>query len=957
MSDPIYLLPSTPNSPAAPPIHILTNGKANIGSNNNAIITSSNPIINSCKLGIGSTDVSGNMNNYGVYYTDGVSATQIAAETTINRPAQGKPGYVRYNSTTFLIEYWNTNTNSWVAIAEPTPNVVNISPSYVPEDSSFNYTVTGMNFTQFSSITFIGNVDNLVYIPYGGTVYVSPTTLQARNSLAMSNASNNTAFYVKVTNTDSGLSGQSITPLVSFNTGPQWTTASGANLGTGVTNQTYTTGTTPISAMVATDIDNPVTYAYTSAPSTVTGNVLLDSTTGKLYNQMPTALNDVLNYDFIAQATDASGSLSVPRTFSFRVVPTSYTLTSPTGSITTGYFTPNSYGSSGLLIPYVPGATTTGFAYTITFDTDVSLNILLKGGDGGGGYQYNQTSQALGPLGGGGAWAYSQFNFTKNTQYKLLIGGGGLTRGPQTTPGDYVNGGGGLAGNLGFGGQGGGYSGLFNTSVTHGNSLLVAAGGGGGAYEVYFYSAQLGPTGTSNVVVCGPTNGGSGGDLIGIDGLTSNSFSGQSAVGTSGTSGSSGGSGGTQSAGGAGGSGGGGAGAALIGGNCGASGDGGGGGGGGSGYYGGGSGTGANPGSSGAGGSSYISAASLNALVIGGIPTTSVQTNGQNGYAYLYYSLNNAVVLTRISGGALPTPTTVNSSYCYSFIAVAGVTTTYTFTINYPVVMGYLCVAGGGGGGGNGGGGGGGGGLLQGTTLVTAGTNITITVGAGGAASATGAVGNSGINSSISGGITSTITSIGGGGGGTNDGSGGGAKTGGSGGGGGSDNGSALRLSCAGNIGTQGQGYPGGFGMHISGSLLGGGGGGGAGGCGSNLGPQDYNSNSPVVSDGGTGGKGLTSWITGSPPVGYAGGGGGGMNSNTVYGRASGWGGGGTSSNLFGAGNGGGGGGPGSGGSNKAPTAGTNNTGGGGGGGEHPNTQIGAAGGSGIVVIRVPRFW
>jgi len=924
-----------------------------------------NTILDSCVANFGTVDTSNNqsnLNTYGTYYSNGASAMKIPADSSNNRPP-GQTGYMRYNTDINLIEYWNSNSNSWQPISQPSPTITTINPGYVPEDSSFNYTITGTNFNTSSVISFIGNVDNITYSTFGGTTFISQFSLQTRNTLAMSDASNNTAFYVRVTNTDSGISGTSITPLLTFNTGPNWITASAANLGTGVNGLTYTTGTSPFTALVATDIHTPVTYSYDTAPSTVTGNVLLDSTTGKLYNIMPTVINNPTSYSFIAIATDASGSLSVPRTFAFTVAPTSYTLTSPTGSITTGYFTPNLYGSSGLLIPFVAGATTTGYAYTLTFDTDVSLNILLKGGDGGGGYQYNLTSQAIGPLGGGGAWAYSQFRFIRGTQYKLLIGGGGASQTPSAGTGPYVNGGGGLAGNLGFGGQGGGYTGLFNTSATFGNSLLVAAGGAGGAYEVYYYTANVAPGGATNVIVCGPTNGGPGGDVQGYDGLTSNAFPNNNPAGTSGISGASGGGGGTQTTGGTaatGGTGTPGTGGALTGGNCGDSGDGGGGSGGGSGYFGGGSGSGNNPGSSGAGGSSYVSnAAALNGLAVGGIPTTAVQTIGSNGYAYLYYSLSNPVSLSFVSGQALPTPTTVNNSYCYQFTTVG----TYTFTINYPVVMGYLCVAGGGGGGGNGGGGGGGGGLLQGTTLVTASTNITITVGAGGVASASGAVGNSGTNSSISGGITSTITSIGGGGGGTNTlfALGGAAKTGGSGGGGGNVDGSDTgHFSTAGALGTQGQGYPGGWGLHYTGATLGGGGGGGAGGCGSNMGPISYNPPFPGypgdVNSGGTGGKGLYSWITGSQ-VGYAGGGGGGMNSNTGYGRASGWGGGGTSSNLFGAGNGGGGGGPGSGGTFKSATAGTANTGGGGGGGEHPNVQIGAAGGSGIVVIRVPRFW
>jgi len=129
---------------------------------------------------------------------------------------------------------------------------------------------------------------------------------------------------------------------------------------------------------------------------------------------------------------------------------------------------------------------------------------------------------------------------------------------------------------------------------------------------------------------------------------------------------------------------------------------------------------------------------------------------------------------------------------------------------------------------------------------ITSGTVYTITVGAGGASigSSHDTIGNSGVDSSISGAGLTTITSLGGGGGGGNTAS---AVSGGSGGGGAESDG-------AGGSGTSGQGYAGGTGSE-------GGDRGGAGGGAS------------AVGSGTVGGAGLAVAITGSS-VTYAGGGG-----------------------------------------------------------------------------------
>lgn len=230
----------------------------------------------------------------------------------------------------------------------------------------------------------------------------------------------------------------------------------------------------------------------------------------------------------------------------------------------------------------------------------------------------------------------------------------------------------------------------------------------------------------------------------------------------------------------------------------------------------------------------------------------------------------------------------------------------------------YLVVAGGGSGGQYIAGGGGAGGLRSGTASITAGTAYTITIGAGGSQKTSRGAGNNGNVSSAFG-----INTTGGGGGGNIDTAG---SNGGSGGGGGTNTGGSLTNPGTGNAGGYSpvEGYAGGVAQGSAGDGLCGGGG-GAGGVGLAA------TSSPLK--GGDGGPGVQ-WPSGSGT--YYGGGGGGAGGDSI--------------NVPGDGGVGGGG---TGSSNTTPTAGTANTGGGGGGGRGSSgTPVGAAGGSGVVILR-----
>jgi hypothetical protein len=291
--------------------------------------------------------------------------------------------------------------------------------------------------------------------------------------------------------------------------------------------------------------------------------------------------------------------------------------------------------------------------------------------------------------------------------------------------------------------------------------------------------------------------------------------------------------------------------------------------------------------------------------ITGGSPITSYTVTSNPG-GFTASGASSPLTVTGLTNG---------TSYTFTVTATNAIGTSPASTASSPVTPSsgfsaeYLVVAGGGGGGWEVGGGGGAGGLLNSTLTAAIGTAYTVTVGAGGAGATSRPGGSGGFAS-----VFSAISATGGGKGGNNDSD---QTNGGSGGGAGE--------GASTTPGIAGQGTAGGAADDISGAS---GGGGGAGFQGGNGGGS-----------GGVGGNGASSSITGTPTT-YAGGGGGGRFGGG--GSAGGSGGGGTGAIAAGAGG-----------------AGTANTGGGGGGSSSTNfapiqRYPGGAGGSGVVIIKIP---
>ena len=147
--------------------------------------------------------------------------------------------------------------------------------------------------------------------------------------------------------------------------------------------------------------------------------------------------------------------------------------------------------------------------------TPVVTGTMTKGGSfkvkmwGGGG----NTGSGLGGVGG---FSSGTVTFAKNQVFKIAVGGAG----GQGTGG--ANGGGNGDGYV-LRGAGGGYTGIFVTSVSQGNSVLIAGGGGGSGNpngSIYYGGAGGGINGRAGAggTDGAPQNGGGSGGPGGVTG-------------------------------------------------------------------------------------------------------------------------------------------------------------------------------------------------------------------------------------------------------------------------------------------------------------------------------------------------------------------------------------------------------------------------------------------------------
>ena len=157
---------------------------------------------------------------------------------------------------------------------------------------------------------------------------------------------------------------------------------------------------------------------------------------------------------------------------------------------------------------------TTG-EWTITASRTVTVSAKMWGAGGGPGGSYtaaNPPTTQIGP-GGGGGYATGTFQLVSGSSYILRVGRGGrrgLVSGLNSTGATHLSGGARTPDAASWATEGGGYTGLFASSVSQANAWLMAGGGGGGYDTVYATFAGAGG-GTNGADATAGGQGGGGG--------------------------------------------------------------------------------------------------------------------------------------------------------------------------------------------------------------------------------------------------------------------------------------------------------------------------------------------------------------------------------------------------------------------------------------------------------------
>lgn len=235
----------------------------------------------------------------------GTSGIELPKGTTAERV--NTQATVRFNTSTSYMEYYDGT--SWTAVV-PLPTITSASPSIVdPGDSTEQtFTITGANFDETSTATFIGQTTS-VETSANSTGFVSSTELTVKISLP----SDLQDYKVKVQ--AAAGAGISENAVVTASSAPTWTTSSG-------TLQTVYINS-PISTSVAATADSDVTYSETTSVLTGTNtpsqmNCTLNSSTGAITGTSPSPSANSTTYNFTLRATDEE-SQTTDRQFSIVV--------------------------------------------------------------------------------------------------------------------------------------------------------------------------------------------------------------------------------------------------------------------------------------------------------------------------------------------------------------------------------------------------------------------------------------------------------------------------------------------------------------------------------------------------------------------------------------------------------------------------------------------------------------
>jgi hypothetical protein len=517
------------------------------------------------------------LNVQGPTSTNNVSAFQIPADTSNNRPTTNYAGYIRYNTTNNAIEYWNALTSSWQSISADPPAIASVSPSFVTDQAGGNsITILGSNFVATPSVVFIDNQN--LNTPASSVTFNSSSSLTAifPNSLIDVSGGTLGPYSVEVTNLSSGLSATSFN-AINVNLTPYWSPSNSVGSPTVLGPVDGSVNLTKASNIRCIAIDPEtidLSYSLTSDTSQnlVPANVTLD-VSGYLISTSTPRLVSATSYSFQVYArertttglTSAIGyfNLSVNSYYpllsfsalsgltvtigyvdnnglNYRTTGGPYTASPPGYTIYTIQCT-NSTSTSAVVGAYTVtkgGTTGTG---TVTYPTTVNGGcpsfltcFILAGGGGGGGNQ-------AGSGGGAGGLLYNQcypINALAGTSVNIQVGQGG-TSAAETAMNAGINGGAGadsfLGSNIALGGAGGMTMSLSNNIVAgtsggsgSGGSAWTTTGstgaGGSGANQLTITSQGNAGGSANNVVFSGSTVGHSSGGGGGAAGPGTNTY-------------------------------------------------------------------------------------------------------------------------------------------------------------------------------------------------------------------------------------------------------------------------------------------------------------------------------------------------------------------------------------------------------------------------------------------------
>ena len=158
-----------------------------------------------------------------------------------------------------------------------------------------------------------------------------------------------------------------------------------------------------------------------------------------------------------------------------------------------------------------------GKTYTLVSNIDFRSKIYASGAGGSGTTYTDNAGNRIKIRGSSGGFVQGNFTFKSGVKYKLIIGG----KGTESGKGGYGGGGdvineslsSGVISTYLAGPSGGGLTGLFDSSVSLSNSILIAGGGGGVVGEVTYTSTDINskisaPIGNGGGSVGGTTQGG-----------------------------------------------------------------------------------------------------------------------------------------------------------------------------------------------------------------------------------------------------------------------------------------------------------------------------------------------------------------------------------------------------------------------------------------------------------------